>query len=421
MKQNSPQLALAALSLSMLLPSLGVSIANIALPALAQSFGAPFAEVQWVVMSFLLAMSATLVGFGRLGDAMGRGRLVMAGMLVYVAGSVLCALAPTLALLVAARAVQGLGAAAMMALTVALAAETVPPRRVGSAMGLLATMSAAGTALGPTLGGMLIEWFGWRGIFLVNIPLGLLAFGMAFVSLPRQGPQQRAQATDAPAPTPWFPLAILRDAQRRAGLALNTLVACVLMGTLVVGPFYLTAGLGLTAAAAGLAMSAGPLVAVLAGLPAGRLVDRFGDRAMTKAGLYTMVAGAGALALPPLADGVLAYVGPLVVLTTGYALFQAANNTAVMAGAAQHQRGVVAGVLTLSRNIGLIAGASLIGALFAHGAGAADVTTAAPGAVGAGMRLAYALSALVLLAAILIARAAARAQLRDLLGTSSQN
>ncbi len=407
MKQSSPQLALAALSLSMLLPSLGVSIANIALPALAQSFGAPFAQVQWVVLSFLLALSATLVGAGRLGDVVGRGYLVMGGILVFVAGSVLCALAPTLALLVAARAVQGLGAAAMMALTVALAAETVAPKRVGSAMGLLATMSAAGTALGPTLGGLLIEWFGWRGIFLVNIPLGLLAFGMAFMSLPRRGPQ-RGATTEAPARTPWFPLSILRDAQRQAGLAMNALVACVLMGTLVVGPFYLTAGLGLSAGAAGLAMSAGPLVAVLAGLPAGRLVDRFGDRATTRAGLYTMAAGAGALALPPLAGGVLAYIGPLVVLTGGYALFQAANNTAVMAGAAQHQRGVVAGVLTLSRNIGLIAGASLIGALFVHGVGAADVTSAAPGAVGAGMRLAYALSTLILLAAILIARAAAR-------------
>lgn len=403
MKQSSPQLALAALSLSMLLPSLGVSIANIALPALAQSFGAPFAEVQWVVLAFLLAMSATLVGAGRLGDAVGRGRLVMAGMLVFVAGSVLCAIAPSLALLVAARAVQGLGAAAMMALTVALAAETVAPSRVGSAMGLLATMSAAGTALGPTLGGLLIDWFGWRGIFLVNVPLGLLAFGMAFASLPRQP----AARVGAHARAAWFPLAILRDVQRRAGLAMTTLVACVLMGTLVVGPFYLTAGLGLSDAAAGLAMSAGPLVAVLAGLPAGRLVDRFGHAAMTRAGLYTMAAGACALALPPLAGGVLAYVGPLVVLTGGYALFQAANNTAVMAGAAQHQRGVVAGVLTLSRNIGLIAGASLVGAVFVHGVGAADVTTAAPGDVGTGMRLAYALSTLVLVAAILIARAAA--------------
>lgn len=406
MKQNSPPLALAALSLSMLLPSLGVSIANIALPTLAQAFGASFAQVQWVVLSFLIAMSATLVSAGRLGDIVGRGYLVMGGMLVFVAGSVLCAFAPSLALLVAARAVQGLGAAVMMALTMALAAEAVPAKRIGSVMGMLTTMSAAGTALGPTLGGLLIEWFGWRGIFFINVPLGMLAFSMAFVSLPRQR-LARQTASDARAQSP---VSLWRDMQRRAGFAMNTLVACVLMGTLVVGPFYLTAGLGLSAAATGLAMSAGPVVAVLAGLPAGRLVDRFGQRAILQAGLIMMAAGACILALPPLAAGVLAYIGPLVVITAGYAMFQAANNTAVMASAPAHLRGAIGGALTLSRNVGLIAGASLIGAVFTHGVGPGGVTEAAPQAIAAGMGLAYAASTLILAAAICIARAAIRQQ-----------
>ena len=408
MTHNSRPLLLAALSVAMLLPSLGVSIANIALPALARSFDAAFAQVQWVVLSYLLAMSATLVGAGRLGDAVGRGYLVMAGILVFVAGSVLCALAPSLGLLVAARAVQGLGAAVMMALTMALAAEAVPAKRIGSVMGLLTTMSAAGTALGPTLGGFLIEWFGWRGIFVINVPLGLLAFSMAFASLPRQGLARQAPS-DGHVPSL---LAILRDAQRRSGFAMNTLVACVLMGTLVVGPFYLTAGLGLSVAATGLAMSAGPVVAVLAGLPAGRLVDRLGHQAVIQAGLAVMAAGACTLALPPLASGVLAYLGPLVVITAGYAMFQAANNTAVMASAPPHLRGAIGGALTLSRNAGLMIGASLIGALFAHGVGSANPASVAPGAASAGMRLAYAASTLILLGALFLALAAARCQTR---------
>ena len=406
MKQSSPKLALSALSLTMLLPSLGVSIANIALPTLAQSFGASFAQVQWAVLSYLLAMSAALVSAGRLGDLVGRGRLVMGGILLFLAGSVLCALAPSLALLVAARAVQGLGAAVMMALTLALAAEAVPAKRIGSVMGLLTTMAAAGTALGPTLGGLLIDGFGWRGIFLINVPLGALAFGLAFISLPHERPGQQAAFPATAQP----PLSILRDVQRQAGLAMNTLVACVLMGTLVVGPFYLTAGLGLSAAATGLAMSAGPVVAVLAGLPAGRLVDRFGHRALIQAGLVLMIAGACTLALPPLGGGVLAYLGPLVVITSGYAMFQAANNTAVMSSAPQHQRGAVGGALTLSRNVGLIAGASLIGAVFAHGAGPASLASAAPDAIGAGMRQAYAASTVILVAVILLALAVARKQ-----------
>jgi MFS family permease len=124
--------------------------------------------VQWVVLAYLLAITTLVVGVGRLGDMLGRRRLLLAGMALFTAASMLCALAPTLWLLIAARAVQGLGAAVMMALTMALVGETVPKARTGSAMGLLGTVSAIGTALGPSLGGALIAAFGWQAIFLVN-------------------------------------------------------------------------------------------------------------------------------------------------------------------------------------------------------------------------------------------------------------
>ena len=176
--------ALASLSLSMLLSSLGTSIANVALPTLAQAFAASFQEVQWVVLAYLLAITTLIVSVGRLGDIIGRRRLLLAGIALFTAASVLCGAAPTLWLLVAARAAQGLGAAVMMALTMAFVGETVPKERTGSAMGLLGTMSAIGTALGPSLGGVLIAGFGWRAIFLVNLPLGLLTFVLACRYLP---------------------------------------------------------------------------------------------------------------------------------------------------------------------------------------------------------------------------------------------
>ena len=166
--------ALAGLSLATLLAALGTSIANVALPTLAQAFDASFQEVQWVVLAYLLAITTLIVGAGRLGDLVGRRRLLLAGIALFTVASALCGIAPTLWLLIAARAVQGLGAAIMMALTLALVGETVPKERTGSAMGLLGTMSAIGTALGPSLGGVLIAGFGWRAIFLVNVPLGLL-------------------------------------------------------------------------------------------------------------------------------------------------------------------------------------------------------------------------------------------------------
>src|SRR5205085_6462518 len=140
----------------MLLSSLGTSIANVALPTLAQAFAASFQEVQWIVLAYLLAVTALIVGVGRLGDIVGRRRLLLAGLVLFTAASALCGAAPTLWMLVAARAAQGLGAAIMMSLTMALVGETIGKDRTGSAMGLLGTMSAIGTALGPSLGGILI-------------------------------------------------------------------------------------------------------------------------------------------------------------------------------------------------------------------------------------------------------------------------
>lgn len=143
--------ALASLSLSMLLSSLGTSIANVGLPTLAQAFNASFQQVQWVVLAYLLAITTLIVSVGRLGDLAGRRRLLLAGIFLFTVASALCGLAPTLSLLIASRAVQGLGAAIMMALTMAFVGETVPKAKTGSAMGLLGTMSAIGTALGPSL------------------------------------------------------------------------------------------------------------------------------------------------------------------------------------------------------------------------------------------------------------------------------
>ncbi len=178
-RRPSPAWVLASLALCMLLPSLGISIANVALPTLTEAFGASFQQVQWVVLAYLLATTTLVVSVGQLGDITGRRRLLMAGIFLFAAASGLCGVASELWLLIAARAAQGLGAAVMMALTMAFVGEAVPKARTGSAMGLLGTMSAVGTALGPTLGGVLIASYGWPAIFFVNVPLGILVLALA--------------------------------------------------------------------------------------------------------------------------------------------------------------------------------------------------------------------------------------------------
>lgn len=419
----------ASLALCTLLPSLAISSANIALPMLAAALGASFAQVQWVVLAYLLATTTLIVGAGRLGDLIGRRRLLLAGIGLFAAASAGAAVAPSLGWLITARALQGVGAAAMMALTMAMVGEVVPKARTGRAMGLLGAMSAVGTALGPSLGGVLIAALGWRAIFAVNLPIGLLALVLAWRFLPPDRPAAKASGLDIPgtlwlaltlaayalamtqhpgllcvaavgllfflrtearAASPLLRLERLRDPALSSSLAMNALVSTVMMATLVVGPFHLTHTLGLSAVAVGGLMSIGPILSAISGVPAGRVVDRFGTRAMARLGLAAMALGCLVIGLLPDSHGAVAYVGPLAIVTPGYALFQASNNTAVMANVDQHERGLVSGLLTLSRNLGLVTGASAMGALFAA----------------AGLRPTFAVAtALVLIALALVKRA----------------
>jgi EmrB/QacA subfamily drug resistance transporter len=454
--------ALASLCLSMLMPSLDTSIANAALPTLAQAFAAPFQAVQWIVLAYLLAITTLIVGVGRFGDLIGRRRLLLGGIVLFTVASLLCGAAPTLWLLAAARAAQGLGAAVMMALAIACVGEIVPKNKTGSAMGLLGTMSAIGTTLGPSLGGLLIAGPGWRSIYLVNIPLGILNFLLVYRSLPAGEPAPKAERAgfdhagmlllsltlgayalamtvgqgrftalnmallsaavlgaalfwrhEKTAPSPLIRLAMLRDRVLGAGLAMSALVSTVMMSTLVIGPFYLSRALGLHPALVGLALSVGPLVAALTGVPAGRIVDRFGAPAMSIAGLVGMALGCAVLSLMPVSSGVAGYLGPLACITASYALFQAANNTSLMSGIGPEQRGLVSGMLSLSRNLGLITGVSVMGAVFFLAAGTSDIDRAHPGAIEAGMHGSFGLAALLIALGLASALGARRPVPRD--------
>lgn len=384
----------AILALSMLLASLGTSIANIALPTLAAAFAVPFDVVQWVVVAYLAALTVTAIVAGKLGDAFGLKRMLLVGLAVFAAASLMCALASNLWLLIGARALQGFGAAFLMTLTMALMRETVDDKSIGRAMGLLGTMSALGTALGPSLGGALILAAGWRGIFLVQIPLALLTLILASASLPgASGNKKEAPAISRP----------MLDANLVSNLIVNLLVAAVMMTTLVVGPFYLGLAARLPEAMIGLVMSVGPVISIFGGVPAGRAIDVWGSSRILFVGLAMLTVGALLLATLPQIVGVAGYIAAVAVLTPGYQLFQAANNTAALANVPQSKRGVVSGMLSLSRNVGLIVGASALGAVFAFGAGATDVVHASPSAIATGMRLTFLIAAGMMALALIVA------------------
>ena len=449
-KQNgSARWALTSLSLAALLSSLGSSIANVGLPTLAQTFSASFQQVQWVVLAYLLAITTLIVSAGRIGDLFGRKKMLQIGITMFSIASVLCALAPTLGLLIAARMMQGLGAALMMSLAMALVGENIPKEKIGSAMGMLGTVSAIGTALGPSLGGLLIAGYGWPMIFLVNAPLGIVAWVLTYRFLPadclqasRGRPLFDAMGTlllsltliayalamtlghghfntinwtlllatglglglfilsQMRSTSPLIQLSMFRNSALTTGFAMSTLVTTVVMATLVVGPFYLSGVLTLDAAQIGLVMASGPIVAALAGAPAGRVVDRLGSVKIIITGLIAMAIGTALLSMMPVALGVFGYILPLVILTTGYALFQAANNTAVMMHLAAQQRGVGSGLLGLSRNLGLITGASVMGMIFALGSGANDITIASPQDIEMGMKITFGMATALIVSAL---------------------
>lgn len=373
-----------ALALSALLASLGTSIANIALPALAEVFSAPFAEVQAVVVAYLATLTVFVVFAGRLGDRLGLKRVLLAGLVVFAVASLLCAVAPNLWFLVGARGLQGVGAAILMTLAMALMREVASEARLGRAMGLLGTISALGTALGPSLGGLLLPVTGWRGIFAVQVPLALLALLLAGLLLPNTAPKTKIKGPS---------LLSMLDRRLAPNLAVNFLVAAVMMTTLVVGPFFLGMGLGLKPGMVGLVMTVGPAISIVSGVPAGRLVDAAGSGWMLVLGLCLLCAGTSLLAWLPGLAGVAGYVAAIVVLTPGYQLFQAANNTQALADVASDRRGTVSGILSLSRNAGLIAGASLMGAVFALGVGRADIAGASVVAIADGMWLTFLVAA----------------------------
>ena len=434
----------ASLALCLFLSSLGTSITNVALPTFAKQFAASFQTVQWIVLAYLLAVTSLVVGVGKLSDIIGRRPLLLGGIFLFTMASGLCGAAPTLPLLIAARALQGTGAAIMMALSLAYVGETVARKKAGRAMGMMATLSALGTALGPSLGGFLIAGPGWRAIFFVNLPLGMLAMLIAHRQLPadRLRPKGSWASFDAfgtlilaatlvayalamtigqgnfglfniallfvatlgiavflrietRAKSPLIRPTLFHDGALRIGLGTSAIVTTVMMATLVVGPFYLSNALGLDAALVGLLLSVGPIVVALSGVPAGQLTDRYGAERMTVVGLVALGIGCACLSMTP-RIGVLGYVACIVIITLGYSAFQTANNTIVMMRADPDNRGVISGLLSLSRNLGLVTGASFMGAVFALGTGARAISVARPDAIIAGLQTTFAVAVVLI-------------------------
>ncbi|MHB8740053.1 MAG: MFS transporter, partial [Coriobacteriia bacterium] len=175
---------LAATCLALFMVLLDSTIVNVSIPAIADGLGATFAQAEWVLNAYTLVFAAMLVTFGRLGDMFGRKRFFIAGLVIFGIGSLLCGLASSAAFLIGSRVIQALGAAFMMPATLSLTAVNFPPEQRGLAMGIWGAVSGVGSAVGPTLGGVLTDAFSWHYIFFINLPIVLLAIPFALKVIP---------------------------------------------------------------------------------------------------------------------------------------------------------------------------------------------------------------------------------------------
>lgn len=451
-------LALIGVGAGVFMSTLDSSIVNISLPTLVESFQTSFANIQWVVLSYLLVLTSLMLGVARLGDMYNKKRIYLAGMVLFAFSSLLCGLAPSIHWLIALRALQGLGAVLMQSLGMAIVTQIFPAKERGRVLGIMGGIVSIGIAVGPPLGGLLISLAGWPSVFWVNVPVGILAVWIVIRYVPDLKPSHPDQRFDfvgalivmalmsayalgmTRGQEAGFgqPLTLVLLAAAAAGVGLfvwverrihqpmvdlnlfqnklfglnllmGLLVFIVLAGNFVM-PFFLELVKGYPAQQAGWMLMAFPVIMGLVAPAAGALSDRFGSRGISFLGLVILVAGCLAVSTLREETGVWGFILRVLPMGLGFGLFQSPNNSAIMGSAPRERLGVASGLLSLSRTLGQTSGVPLMGALFTaqvHAAGNLpanlDVTEVAPAFLVAGFGGTYRISAVLVFAAALLA------------------
>jgi len=406
---------------SFLAPFMGASV-NIALPSIGREFGADAVTLGWIATAYLLAAAVCLVPFGRLADIRGRKRVFTTGILTYTISSLLCALSSSTSGLIAFRIAQGIGAALIFGTAIAILTSVFPPGQRGKALGINTASTYLGLSLGPVLGGLLTQHFGWRSIFLVNIPLGLMIIALVLTRLKSEWAEARGEKLDLSgtflyglalvgimlgfsrlprAFGVWLFLAgialasgfILHENRaaspilninlfrRNRVFAFSNLAALInYSATFAVG-FFLSLFLqnikGMNPQAAGLVLIAQPAVMALFSPLAGRASDRVEPRVVASAGMALSGAGLFLLAFLRGTSPLVFIVGSLALLGFGFALFSSPNTNAVMSSVEKKSYGVASATLGTMRLVGQMTSMGIAMMIFAVFVGQVQIAAAA--------------------------------------------
>jgi len=413
---SAKQLTLAAMSLGYGVVQLDITIVNTALDSIGSALGGGMSELQWVVSTYTIAFAALILTAGALGDRLGAKRIFMAGFAVFTAASLACALAPTAAVLIAARAVQGIGAAVLVPNSLALLNHAYPgAKERGRAVGLWAAGASLALTAGPFVGGALIAAVGWRSIFLVNLPIGLAGLWLTWryttdtararhdLDLPGQATAVGALGLlagaiieggrlgwsnswvvagfvafvllavlfvlqERRAPAPMLPLSLFSRPMFARTTLIGLLVNIAFYGLIFVLSLYFQRINGWSPLATGLAFVPMMGAVLPLNLLAPRLAERFGAPAVIAAG--ALIAACGCLALLGIGHGTsyAAICAQLVAMGGGLGLLVPPMTATLLGSVDKSRSGIAAGVLNSTRQTGSVLGVALFGSLLGGGA-----------------------------------------------------
>jgi EmrB/QacA subfamily drug resistance transporter len=424
--RESPRWALAITSVALFMVTLDNLVVTMALPAIRRSLHASIQSLEWTVNAYTLTFAVLLLTGAALGDRLGRRRMFVVGLAVFTVASAAAALSPDTGLLIAARAVQGAGAAIVLPLTLTLLSEATPPQRRGMALGIWSGVSGLGVAIGPLAGGAVVQGLDWHWIFWINVPVGVTLLPLARTRLAEsRGPSRRldlpglalvgagllgvtyavirGQALgwtsagvlapmsagvvllaafarwEAKSDAPMLPMRFFRSRAFSAANAVSLAMYFGVFGSIfLLAQFFQTAQ-GYSPLAAGLRTLPWTAMPIVVAPFAGLLSDRIGSRPLLAAGLALQATAIAWLAVI-LAPGVsyTLLVVPFVLAGTGMALVFAPASNAVLGSVAPAEVGMASGATNVIRELGGVLGIAVLASVFsAHGSYAAPASFAA--------------------------------------------
>jgi EmrB/QacA subfamily drug resistance transporter len=416
--RGNPWAVLIVVSLGFFMTLLDLTIVNIAIPDMITQLHASLDDALWVINAYALVLAVLLITAGRLGDLFGQRRMFMIGIVIFTVASAACGLAPGPGALIAFRAVQGLGAAALMPQTLAMLTMVFPAERRGTAFGIWGAVAGVATIAGPTLGGLLVTAFDWRWIFYVNLPIGVLVLVLSTILIPdlRTGRQHRldvpgvilasaalvaicyglvegqrynwgrinsvlsiplligagvlllvvflvvqARTQDR---EPLVPFSLFRDRNFTLMNGLSATISIGMMGIFLPLTIYFQSALGFTALKAGLTMAPASLVSMFVAPVAGRMSDRIGGKYILITGLALFAAGMGwTAAIAGTSSRWQDFLPALIVAGVGLGCTFAPMTTVALRNVDPRMAGAASGMLNTVRQVGSVIGTAAIGAL----------------------------------------------------------